>query len=305
MQTEVTLLIPCNNLRYLHETLYSLESISQPLLAKMEIILLLNGGVNLSRGFSLALNENVMKSLITLETHETSLASILNFGIKSASGKLIARLDADDRILPGRFELQLAEFRRNKKLICLGGQIQVIDQNSKIVGPHSHRFPTDYPSFKRMVTRHTSIAHSSVIFKREIAEKVGGYSPENNLCEDWGLWLRLSPFGEIYSLNQYIVEHRVHDDQSTSGKKELQQLNVSRMFIDASKSEQLIAFFGKKLLRSAVLFQKIKASKKSWQRIPLLVFFTLSSPIFVFQIFMDKVRSFSVAKENLYPEQDF
>lgn len=127
-------------------------------------------------------------SLIRLPVNK-GLGNALNVGIEQAKNELIGRMDSDDVAVPGRFELQVAEFTKNPKLDILGGQIaEFIDSTDKIVA--YRKVPTSHHEIKQFARRRSPFNHPTVMFKKSLIQRLGGYDASAIRIEDYDLWLR-------------------------------------------------------------------------------------------------------------------
>lgn len=120
------------------------------------------------------------------------IARALNEGLACARGEYVARMDADDLCVPERLERQAAllEARADLGLVsCLvryggerigAGYAAYVDWINSLVGHEDislHRFAE------------SPLAHPSVMFRRELVERLDGYR-EGPFPEDYDLWLR-------------------------------------------------------------------------------------------------------------------
>lgn len=150
---------------------------------------------------------------IQREYGKKNLSIALNYGIKKSSYGLIARMDADDRMLPDRLQKQYTYFLNNNVDI-LGGQLKYMDST----GITRHPMIIEKETPLRM---DWFLNHPTVMFKKESIERIGGYheSPEY-LAEDYELWLRsLKNNLIIHNLSDILIEYRVHSDNLTSMDK--------------------------------------------------------------------------------------
>lgn len=121
------------------------------------------------------------------------IAHALNNGLAQASGKYIARMDADDVSHPERLVKQVAYLDAHPEIGVLGtrtafattvekcsGMKWFVDWQNALLGPHEHYV-------KRFVD--APLAHPTVMFRRELVERHGGYDT-GPLPEDHELWLR-------------------------------------------------------------------------------------------------------------------
>lgn len=132
----------------------------------------------------------------------------LNIGIAAARGAFIARLDADDISLPGRFDLQVAEFQARSDLVLLGGEAYIFDGTSG----SENRFsvPTDAERLRKTLIVKNSFIHSSVMMSSSALRAVGGYDPQMLRMQDYDLFLRLASRGMIGNIPTPLVKYRVH-----------------------------------------------------------------------------------------------
>lgn len=121
------------------------------------------------------------------------IAHALNTGLAQAQGRYIARMDADDISHPERLSKQFAFMEASPDIGVLGTQTRFastvaqssgmrwfVQWQNTIVTPHEH-------CIKRFVD--APLAHPTVMFRRELVERYGGYSTEP-MPEDHELWLR-------------------------------------------------------------------------------------------------------------------
>ena len=114
------------------------------------------------------------------------LSQALNYGLDHCDYELIARMDPDDISCNQRFELQLERFAQDKKLVLSGGAIKK--------GKTLKYYPEEQSNIIRYSYLRNPFAHPSVMFKKTIVRKLGGY-PVIPKVQDYLLWLRLLKAG--------------------------------------------------------------------------------------------------------------
>jgi glycosyltransferase involved in cell wall biosynthesis len=126
--------------------------------------------------------------------HEGIVAA-LNAGLAEAQGALIARMDADDESHPERLAEQVAFLRREENrdiglvscLVEFGGDRRAGEGFARHVDWVNSLIAPEAIELNRFVE--SPFAHPSVMFRRELSEKFGGYRA-GEFPEDYELWLR-------------------------------------------------------------------------------------------------------------------
>lgn len=146
----------------------------------------------------------------TKPVRRLGLVKALNFGVSLAKYDLIARFDSDDICIDNRIELQLDFLKKNKNIDVLGGYIEVIDHFDQKL--FLRKYPCSHDEISKTIHIECPIAHPSVIFKKTIFEKVGGYDENFKYAEDIDFWLRCLNYGARFSnLQLPIVRYRQSD----------------------------------------------------------------------------------------------
>lgn len=133
----------------------------------------------------------------------------LNEGLALAEGDWIARMDADDIALPDRFARQLAYLGSHPECGVLGGQILITDPEDRPLMRMSQ--PLDHD---KMVAAQLAgvppICHPTVMFRRDIARAIGGYSDRFQHAEDADFFLRMAEKTRLANLPDIVLRYRQH-----------------------------------------------------------------------------------------------
>lgn len=129
----------------------------------------------------------IMKSDRRVRLIESStsvgISQSLNFGLKSSDSLFVARLDADDVTLPGRFFIQKNHLESQKldfaftTAIVFGDEFRVM--KPKYITPRLAPF---------LLSVYNPFIHSTLFCRRKSIDSLGGYN--DVLSEDYDLWLR-------------------------------------------------------------------------------------------------------------------
>lgn len=158
-----------------------------------------------------------MENLVIIETINPGIVSALNMGLKKARGKYIARIDSDDQMHPSRIRLQYIELEKNEDLVCIGTQVQLINEFGQPLG--TSYYPTKPRDIARVLPFRNCIAHPSAMIRKNILEKIGYYNHEFQGCEDYDLWLKLFNGRNIMNINQTLTHYRIWSNQVTQRDK--------------------------------------------------------------------------------------
>ena len=140
------------------------------------------------------------------------LALSMNRAASQAKGDLFLRMDADDICTPDRFELQFEAITNGHyDLIC--SSYDFIDENGNPLDQKAPFFTGKQISM--LLPLRNIIHHPTVIMKRDIFERVGGY--RNYHCaQDYDLWLRLKLLGcKFYMMPDKLLHYRVRTSSTT------------------------------------------------------------------------------------------
>ena len=160
-----------------------------------------------------------------------TLAQLLNRGIRIARAPLLARLDADDVSLPGRFEKQVRFMREHPEVVLLGGQALLVDEEGREFGTAT--YPLDDAELRGAMESINPFVHSAVVIRRDAYDAVGGYRENLPHAEDLDLWLLLAERGKLANLPDPVVKYRIHGSQLSLQKQEDQAVHAAATRVSA------------------------------------------------------------------------
>lgn len=188
----------------------SLRSTLRALPADSEVLVLDDASVDGTGDRAHALGDN--RVTVIRSDSPSGVAGALNTLLGEARGEFVARMDADDVVLPGRFHLQLARLAP-KVDILFGG---VLHFGSGLRVPHpSPPFAISPDAFPVALLIDNPVAHSTMLARRSAIEDLGGY--RKCLAEDYDLWLRAASSGvQLARLASPVTALRRHAGQVTA-----------------------------------------------------------------------------------------
>lgn len=137
-----------------------------------------------------------------------------NKGIKMAKGKYIAILNADDICMLDRLESQL-KYLEQEKLELVGGEYVYIDSSGEVISS-IQRVPERPELIKKLLCEANCIAHSTFFYKKDIWNKVGGYTDLSS-CEDYHFLLKaISKNVRIGVVPKLCVKYRLRSNSITN-----------------------------------------------------------------------------------------
>ena len=123
------------------------------------------------------------------------IAAALEQGRRHARGRWLARIDADDRVLPGRIAAQLAILESDPGC-AVGGRARVIADGGAV--PEGMRRYVDWVNglddLAAALFVESPLFHPATTLRARAVAEVGGWR-DGDLPEDYDLWLRLHAAG--------------------------------------------------------------------------------------------------------------
>jgi glycosyltransferase involved in cell wall biosynthesis len=140
----------------------------------------------------------------------TGLVGVRNDTLAAARGEFLAFLDADDIALPGRFERQLAFLRGHPEYAMVASRVVVIDPEGEPLRVMGQAL--DHEDLLRglLGAEGQLVYNSSVMARRALAERAGGYRPGTDPSEDLDLFLRIAELGRMTCQAEPMTLYREH-----------------------------------------------------------------------------------------------
>ncbi|MEL6494483.1 MAG: glycosyltransferase family A protein [Cyanobacteria bacterium J06623_7] len=201
----------------------TIASVQQQTLTDWELIVVDDGSTDNTKGI---LNHLSEPRLQIIPTVNGGVAAARNLGVDRAQGQYIAFLDADDLWVEDKLAQQLLALNQNPRAIAAYSWTCFMDEQQDGYVYHSSP-PYDYQGnvYPRLLQGDFIHSGSNTLILKTALERVGGFDPACNGCEDWDMWLRLSAQGEFAVVPQYQIMYRRALGSATT--------NVAKMYQQA------------------------------------------------------------------------
>ncbi|MHC4878577.1 MAG: glycosyltransferase [Planctomycetota bacterium] len=155
----------------------------------------------------------------------------LNRGIELAASEFIARADADDINEPWRLERQVSLLKEEPSIAVVGSALRIVDTSGREIG--TRPYPRSHSAIVKSMHLFNSMAHPSVVFRKEAVVNVGGYRYSGRPAQDYELWSRMIQQGYRFAnLAEEGVRYRLHP----SSVKSSRQKQTLRSTIDIKRA---------------------------------------------------------------------
>lgn len=189
---------------------YSIESILSQSFSNFEF-LIINDGSNDSTKKILEKYSKIDPRIKLIHQSKRGLTASLNYGVKIAKGKWIARIDCDDIALPERLKRQY-DFATKNNYFLIGCQSKRISDSGEYIG--FKKIPINEKILiENLKSQKIFFSHSSAFFQKELVLKIGNYRQVMKKSQDYDLWLRIHEVARINCLDYVGTLIREHNER--------------------------------------------------------------------------------------------
>ena len=219
----VTVVIPAfNSEQYIGEALLSIRDQS---LREFEVIVVDDGSTDGT--LDVADNFKATLDIKLLKQGNAGPAAARNAGIRRASGRYCAFLDADDVMLPERLAAQLDLFEKDNALGLVHTDLMTFDDRGMI---HKTKHAFSKPCGGMVLDRlllDNFITTSTVMAPKKRLLEAGLFDESRHISEDFELWLRMSEKWKVGFIDIPLVRYRRRPGSLSNDK-----LVTARMALD-------------------------------------------------------------------------
>lgn len=207
------MLLPVFNISHSKEAfIWSVRSITEQSYDALELIIIDDN----SSDNTLELISKIAKTddriKVISNSRAKGISGALNCGISKASGKYIARQDADDISRYDRIEKQVKFLVENPDVVAVGCNLEIIDKSDKVIGK---KISSNNPeTLRRMLYKFAPIPHPAMLVRREEFRKLN--YPENYpVSEDVLVFFQLVKLGKLGNVQEYLYQYRILEDSNS------------------------------------------------------------------------------------------
>ena len=192
----------------------AIESILTQTFTDFELLIFNDGSSDKSKEIIQQYNDPRIK--LFDDSVNAGLVTRLNMGIELATGKYIARMDADDVSSPERFKKQV-DFLENNPAIGVCGAWTYELANTHDTIQRVYKYLVTHEEICVKLLRQNSFAHPVVMMRRSILmDHAIRYEQDYFPSEDFRLWTRLKKVTRFYNIPQTLLYYRVHPKQTST-----------------------------------------------------------------------------------------
>lgn len=207
-----------NGRKYLRQALGSLLSQS---FTDFELIVVDDASIDATWGTL----QNIDDQRLVLFRNDENLGigASLNRALQVATGEFIAVQDHDDLSMPNRFQEQVEFLQSHRDVALVGSPGWVINENGLRIS--TWRVPHQDIDLKWEILINEPFLHTSVMFRRNVIEHIGGYStnPTYRFAEDYELISRITADFRVANLSDPLVCWRQHCSSASDSNRRQQE----------------------------------------------------------------------------------
>ncbi len=242
----VSVVIPCyDQAHYLHEAIESVNTQSYP---HLELVVVDDG----SHDNTAAVTARY-PGVKLVRQDNAGLSDARNTGLRHTSGAYLIFLDADDRLLPNAVADGLAAFKKHPEAAFVAGRHRLIDAEGMAIIELPRPDLADDP-YEALLRRNVIAMHGAVMYQRITLQRMGGFHPALDACEDYDLYLRIARKMPIHSHEELVAEYRRHGSAISD--------DIDRM---RRASLHVLAAHGPAIRRNRRLREAINEGRRFWR----------------------------------------
>lgn len=202
-----SVIVPCFNQG--HFLAEAIESAIGQTYGRVEVIVVDDGSSD--NGFEVA---GRYPGVRRLQQDNSGVAAARNFGMRESSGDFLVFLDADDRLLAEAVEVGMEALAKRPGVAFVAGMSRDIAEDGRVVREARQPLVTQ-DHYIRLLEDCFIWSGSSVVYRREAIEAVGGFNERLDAGDDYELYLDVARRHPIFCHAEVVTEYRRHGSNTT------------------------------------------------------------------------------------------
>jgi hypothetical protein len=221
----VSVVIPCwNQAHYLGEAIESVLAQTYPAL---ELVVVDDGSEDNSHEVAAR-----YPGVRCLRQANSGVAVARNRGLAESRAPYVVFLDADDRLLPNALEVGVGELTARPEAAFAAGMPRDIGRGGDVVREAVQPLVTR-DHYLKLLEECFIWSGSSLVYRREALEAVGGFNERRVAADDYELYLKLARAYPVICHQEVVTEYRRHGSNTTRNaglvlSSQIQVLNGQR-----------------------------------------------------------------------------
>ncbi len=236
-ETPVTVLLPVYNNEKIN---LCIDSVLNQTFRDFELLIIDNASTDHTADVVRSYNDDRIR-LIVNEKNLGATGS-LRKGIDMIKTKYVARIDADDLMLPERLEKQLTFMEDNPDYGIVGSWTRHIDQNDQLYAVN--RLCTTDKGIRAYLNIQSPFYHPAVMLRNSVLKEHDlNYDPDIRVAVEYDLWNRILRYSKGCNLPEVLTYYRTGGDSLTSrnaAKKLQEYLNVREKVCEEHREDLVL-----------------------------------------------------------------
>ena len=195
----------------------AIKSVLNQTYQNIEIVVIDDGSIDETYKIISELSSNDSRIIILKNENNLGFVKSLNKAISVSKGKYIARLDDDDLWIDERkLEKQVEFLDKHQDYALTGGGVIMVDKDGKEIV--RYLLSENDKEIRKSILVDNAFAHSSVVFRKNIFEEVGGYDEKFGFFTDRDLWLKIGKRGKFYNFQEYFIYYLNKENENYNAR---------------------------------------------------------------------------------------
>jgi glycosyltransferase involved in cell wall biosynthesis len=218
-----------NYKQYLNQ---SIKSVLEQSIQDFELIIIDDGSTDGSKSIIEKYRGNEKISIIYQQNKGLNITN--NIAMRTAKGKYLMRLDADDFLEFDALEAMSSILEEDDKLGLVFPDYYYVDKNGAVTGEERRH------NFEKEVSLFDQPAHGAcTMIRLSFLKDIGGYN-ESFSCQDgYDLWLKFVINYSVTNINRPLFSYRKHGENLTSNENRILETRraIKETFLQKNKTE--------------------------------------------------------------------